>query len=276
MAHKTIGLYTSGNRSGQLVIEIGHDQLACLVKNSEGMVTDFELFETEVAENDWSDVFYDTRELSQLLTGVYTETHICYHFEEAAVMPVKFSGPEAAAGYLATLFGEKERYDTRIDKTLDQQGLHTAYRVRRSVQELAGRYFVLHKAHHSWSRLLHYAMTSGNDHATVFNIQVYKGRFTMTITRGGQLQLIRSFSYTTEQDIFYHILHARQELKLEDIQATAAISGEYDASSDLHNKLHQVFAAVLLDEVPPGHIFSTEQAAAYPPHYFTPYFILAV
>ncbi|SJZ94273.1 DUF3822 family protein [Sediminibacterium ginsengisoli] len=276
MAHKTIGLYTAGSGNGQLVIEIGHDQLACLVKNSEGLVTGFELFETETAENDWNDVFYETRELSQLLTGTYAETHICYHFEEAAVMPVKFSGMDAAAGYLATLFGEKERYDTRIDKTLDQQGLHTAYRVRRSVQELAGRYYVLHQAHHSWSRLLHYATTSGNDHATVFNIQVYKSRFTMTITRGGQLQLIRSFGYQTEQDIFYHILHARQELKLEDIQATAAISGLYDPASALHNRLRQVFAAVLLDEVPPGHIFSSEQASAYPAHYFTPYFILAV
>ncbi len=283
MAQKIIGLYNEGSREatacpGQLIIEISNYQVACLVKNNDtGEVIAFELFQLEEIVNDWNDLFYEIRQYSFLLSKTYTGTHLYYNFEEAILIPEQQTDTMAANDYLSLVFGNSDRHDVHYD-IIEFPGRHitNAYRVRRSIHELAGKYFVAHHVHHTYSRIAADLLAHHLQEEPYIHLQQYSNHIIIAVVKAGQLQLIRSFNYQTTEDILYHLLNAARQYQLTTQSVTLNIAGLFNLQSRLHQQLQQLFHHISFGEVPPGSMYNNIMEAGYPAHYFTPFFKLAV
>ncbi|GAC1442465.1 MAG: hypothetical protein NVSMB63_10810 [Sediminibacterium sp.] len=276
-----IGFYTDTSDTmpadtDRLVVEIGKDQVACLVKNTAtGEADAFELFRLDGEINDWSDVFYEIKQASRLFGRAYADTQLFYNFAEALIIPAPQLGSEAAEDYLSLLFGENNRSDTRYDKITADDSMINAYRIRRSINELAGRHFVLHQAHHSWSRLLDKVLIHHRQEEQYIKVQFYSNHFIAILVKDKQLQLIRSYPFQTADDVLYHLLNMVQQHQMQPSHTHLEISGLFDLHTSLHEQLQQLFGRITFDETEAQGVFKTT-ANQYPPHYFTPFYQLAV
>lgn len=280
MANKTIGYYQQQNTSttspsGKLVVEISPRHIACLVKNTEtATVEAFELFDLELEMNDWSDVFYEVRQSSQLLNSTYAETHIFYNFNEAVLIPAAELKAAAAEDYLSLLFGESTKHEVKYDRIVSDHELINAYRIRRSLHELAGRYFVLYQIHHTYSRMLEDVLQNRKA-AAFIKVQFYSEHFIVIVLKDKKLQLIQSYGYKGSADILYHLLHIADQYGFDLTTIPLELSGMLDPQSTTFEQLQQVFGCIVFDEVTDQGIFK-EMEGTYPDHYFTPFYKLSL
>ncbi len=278
MTRKIIGYYNGARNESdtdQLILEIGSQQVCCMIKAAGSQQLEgFEVFGVDKNTGDWSDIFYELQSASQILGRQYRDTNCYYNFEESLIIPVEKFNTAAAEDYLSLIFGESNFYDIKHD-TLLSGDMVNAYRIRKSVHELLGRHFVLYKPHHSCSKLLDDLRLREQMPAEFVKIQFYSNHFLLLFIKEKNLQLLRAFSYQSDDDILYHVLNVTQQFDINKNESQLEISGVFDTASVLHQHFGKLFSQVLFDNIPSD----TELAsalAAYPAHYFTPFYKLAV
>jgi hypothetical protein len=87
-----------------------------------------------------------------------------------------------------------------------------------------------------------------------------------------QLQIIQSFDFTTAEDALYYILNIANKFNVS-TNDTLLLSGIIETNDPLFKYLQQQFKNVLLTVVNDEQC-SLEKLAAYPSHYFSPFFNL--
>ena len=278
MTRKIIGYYNgvrNESATDQLILEIGSQQVCCILKAAGSQqVEGFEVFSIDKNSGDWSDIFYELQSASQILGRQYRDTHCYYNFEESLIIPVEKFNTAAAEDYLSLVFGESNFHDNKQD-TLLSGDMVNAYRIRKSVHELMGRHFVLYKPHHSCSKLLDDLGRREQMPAAFVKIQFYSNHFLFLFVKEKKLQLLRAFSYQSDDDILYHVLNVTQQFGINKKDSQLEISGVFDTTSVLHQQFGKLFSQISFDNIPSD----TELAsalAAYPAHYFTPFYKLAV
>ncbi len=279
MARKIAGYYNeeyvSGTEAGQLFVEISNNGIACLVKGETSQqIEGFELFELNKGSNDWNDVFYEIRATSQLLSKQYTNTHCYYNFEDAILIPAKCFTAASAEDYLSLMYGETSRYEIKFDTLSNGAGMVNAYRVRRSINELMSRHFVLYKPHHSYSSLLEdiFSRTELDDH--FMKAQFYSNHMIVAVVKNKQLQLIQSFQFTAKEDVLYHLINTSQQFVFNSLHSHLEISGMFETGSALHIQLQALFGLITFDGMKPDGVFALSNE--FPSHYFTPFYKLVV
>lgn len=278
MAQKIIGFYSEDTHAGnkRLVVEISHHQFACLVRNIETEETEaFELFQLDEAQHEWNDVFYEIRQYSMLLNKPCNETCLFYNFEESMLIPAGQKNIVAAEDHLSLLFGESEQHELKYDKIGRKEQLINAYRIRRSIHELAGRYFPSHRAHHAYTNFTEEVLLHHEHEEQYLRLQFYSNHFVLALIKEKKLQLLQGFSYHTTEDVLYHVLNVAKQFSLTTKETPLEISGLFDRDTDLHRQLKQLFPVISFDEIIAGNILSQIIEAGYPAHYFTPFFKLA-
>lgn len=275
MARKIIGYYNDvhDTENRQLILEIGHDQVACLVKSSDDQVTGFEVFALEKKTGDWSDTFYEVRSASDLLNNTYRETHCYYNFEEALVMPQLAFNTTAATDYLALVYGESERHEVRNDLLKAPGKMVNAYRVKRSVHELVGRHFVLYRPHHIYSAIID-RMFEKLPPVPFIKIQFYSTHIILAFIENEKLQLVQSFTYKAGDDILYYVLTVIQQFGISATDSILEISGMFDKETALYQQFLKLFGQIQFDELAPD-VPVASALAEYPAYYFTPFYNLS-
>jgi len=280
MARKIIGIYnnaqdTATADTGQLIIEIGNSQVACLVKGIVSQkVEEFEVFEIEKGASDWTDIFYEVRGGSQILNRSFRDTHGYYNFEEAVIMPEQKFSATSAEDYLSLVYGESIRHDTRHDTLLSSSHIVNAYRTLKSIHELVGRHFPVYKPHHSYSAILDDILTRDHVESHFLKIQFYSYHFILAFVKDNKLQLIQSFRYQTGDDVLYYMLSLIKQFGIDTSHSNLEVSGMYDPGSPLHQQFVKLFGRISFDTIQvEGAIASA--LANYPAHYFTPFYKLA-
>jgi hypothetical protein len=259
--------------SGQLVIEIGSNDMVCLVKgNASREIEGFEMFRLDNDGGDWNDTFYQLRANSRLLNRTYVTTHCYYNFEESIIIPgVRFTA-SAAEDYLSLIYGDSGRRDFMYEMIGENEQMVNAYRISRSINEMVGRHFVLYKPHHTYTRLIKDMLerTDASDH--FIKVQFYSHHFIAVVVKQGQLQLIQSFRYQTPEDILYHLVHINRQFELNPAFSNLELSGLFETGSELHIQLQSLYGLITLDSMKPDGVFTGQ----YPAHYFTPFYKLVV
>ncbi len=278
MAKKIVGFYCEDNATAdkQLVAEIGRHQFACMIKHAEtGEVNAFELFQLDETPQQWNDVFYEIRQYSTILQQFCSSIRLFYNVEEAMLMPGEQKNIVAAEDHLSLLYGESEWHELKYDKVGVKDQFLNAYRIQRTIHELAGRYFPSHEVHHVYSPLLEDLLTRHWQDSQFLKLQFYSHHMILLLVKDQQLQLIQSFEYQTSEDVLYHILNALQQFGLAPSSIPVEISGFFDRDGELHKQFVQLFQEVHFDEMVAGDILQKIGEAGYPAHYFTPFFKLA-
>jgi hypothetical protein len=278
MARKIISYYNDAQEAAvnaRLFLEIGNDQVACLIKGEGQEVGGFELFDLEKDKADWSDIFYAVQSASEILNRQYRETHCYYNCEEALIMPQQAFNATAAEDYLALVYGESERHEIKYDMLSAGAHLVNAYRVKRSVHELVGRHFVLYQPHHAYSKILDDILLRGEISDQFIKIQFYSDHIILAFMQDKQLQLVQSFRYKIHDDILYHILTIIQQFDIGARNSHLELSGAFDQGSALYRQFMKLFGRVSFETVQNDTSFLSA-LAAYPAHYFTPFHKLAL
>lgn len=279
MARKIIGYYNDAQDRadpGQLILEISHAQIACLVKGTHSqLIEGFEVFALEKETGDWSDIFYEVRSGSEILNKPYRETHCYYNCKEALIIPEQKFSVTAAEDYLSLVYGESSLHDTKYDTLLSDAHIVNAYRIKRSMHELIGRHFVLYKPHHSYSRILDDILTRDQLEDQFVKIQFYSSHIILAFVKNKQLQLIQSFQYQVTEDILYYLLSIIQQFGISTTGSQLEINGIFERDSVLYQQFTKLFGHISFDTLPPDASFSAA-LAHYPDHYFAPFYKLAV
>lgn len=280
MAHKIVGYYNDAQKAAiteadQLYIEIGNNELACLVKGAESQETEgFEVFQLDKGQSDWTDVFYEVRSTSQLLNRTYKDVHCRYNFEEAVIIPEPKFTLTSAEDYLSLLYGESNRYDIKYDSILPVNHMVNAYRIRKSINELMCRHFVLYKPSHIYSGILNDLLTRIELANHFIKVQFYSTHIVVAVVKHKQLQLIQSFQYEVSEDILYHLVNISQQFELDNTVSNLEMSGMFETGSLLHQQLQPLFGLITFETVETSGV--CKSVTGFAAHYFTPFYKLVV
>ena len=278
MARKIIGYYTeketaANTEADQLIVEIGNNEMAVLVKGADSKEIDgFELFQLDKGNADWNDILFEVKQTSRLLSKSYKETVCHYNFEEALIIPEQKFTATAADDYLSLLYGESNRYDLKYDVL--KTGMVNAFRIRKSIHEQMNRYFVLYKPKHIYSTVIEDIYSRTNLDAQFIKIVFYSTHFIAAVFIDQQLQFIQSFKFETSEDSCYHLLNLSKQFQLDNKISHAEISGMFEVGSVLHQQLQSIFGLLTFETFEPDG--ACKLITDFPAHYFTPFYKLVV
>ena len=268
--------YDSG--TDQLFIEIGTDEIICLIKGGESqLIEGFELFHIENPHREWSDIFSDLIPKSHLLNKTYGETNCFYNFEEAVIIPKEKFKVSSAEDYLSLLYGESNDYDIKydsIDLVDPLEQMIIAYRIKRSVNDLMNKHFVLYKPHHVYSCFVKDMLSRKESEAHFVKLHLYSNHLIVTLVKDRKLQLIQSFKYERTEDILYHIVNITNQFTLHASIAQLEISGIFEENALLQDQLQLYFGKINFDIMALSGVF--ENIDDQPPHSFTHYSKLVI
>ncbi len=281
MVHKLTGLY--GDKQGytpkntdQLGLEIGKDQMVLLVKDTiSNRIEAIEIFELEKSKSDWTDIFFEVKQQSQLLGYNFSSTNVFYNFEEALMMPLGKLSATASEEYLNLVFGNADKSLIKYDLFQSNVPFVTVYRIKQAVLDLLNRNFLLFTAQHLYTSILNDVMSRHNLPNMFMKLIIHCHHAILVFVKDGQLQLIQSFQYQSQDDLLYYTLNVVQQSGLSALQTQLEISGLIDLVPNLEEQLKQSFGIISYDQVPLDSIppagFSEFQA-----YHFTPFYKLMV
>ena len=256
MVHKLIGFYGdrlefTPKRTDQLAIEIGSHQIACLVKNSStGEIDAIELFQFEQLNADWSDILFEVKQNSKILGPTYSDCFVYFNLEEALILPMSEMSASAASDYLALVYGEDERSDTKFDRINSTLPTVTIYRIKKSLTELLDRNFLIFKTQHTYTNILNDILNRPNLPSVFLKLIVYHKHIILVLIKDSQLQLIQSYQFLHADDILYYAISVANQSGVSPLQMQIEISGMIDVQANLLDQLKKSFGIVSHDFLP--------------------------
>jgi hypothetical protein len=264
MAQITYSLYNSVTVEGdqKLAVEIGKNYLV-LVLGTPSAVTGFEYYDSD--DNSLEELLDYAKSNSRLLEKSYSEARIYYNLEEAVLVPVGQFNTSVASELVDVTFGNATSSRINVENINVHPGIVNVYRSRENWQEIIGRYFRAVTKRHLYSKLVEECV-KGN---TELKVILYKDSFTFIAAPGQQLRMARSFQYSDDADVLYHLLNSCKQSDIVAAEMPLNISGFINEDSSLFSLLGKYFGALVIDNIHP-----VDQHEQYPSHYFTHFFNL--
>ncbi len=281
MVRKKTGIYNpsfedASHENGQLYAEISGSQVALLVKDKEaGQVEAFEVLLFVSPVTNWKTGFESLKKESLILSRTYQDTHCYFNFDEALILPEQKFSLSAAEEYISFVHGDKENCEYKYDTLLADPKMMLAYRLPKSLLEMAGSTFLLYKPQHIYSQILDDILCRQELDNHFLKVLFYENHFILAIVKKRMLQIIQSVPYQQEEDILYHLINLGNGFEIDPLHSNIEISGLYNPGSHLHQQVVKLFGRVTFDTIQPKGIFASVWAN-HPSHYFTPYHKLAV
>lgn len=278
MARKTMAFYPStpqtAEQGGKLRVEIGSMYVACSVTDHDQPKA-FEFFELDNDINDWSDVFFEIKNNSQLLSKHTGSVDILYNFPEVLLVPMEKLSSAAASDYLTLVYGDSSRHEIKHDKISEQLGLVAIYRVKNTIIDQALRHFHLFQAQHVYTPILKGLFARPDMPVNFLKIQLYHDTLIAVLMINQQLQMIQNFSVETTEDTCYYLLSMLKEHGINAAETQVEMSGFIEPHGELHRKLQQLFSNRHFHNLPEDALLPG-MLETYHPHSFTPFFNMAL
>lgn len=267
MAKQIYHLYNAAEIIDQrLAVEIG-ERYIVLVAGTKDTVAGLEFYETD--ENDLDETLQHIKEQSQLLNRSYSETNIYYNLYEAVLVPVAQFNTSIASELLDVAFGNNAAARVNVENINVAPGIVNVYRSNENWQNVINNYFRAVTKRHLYSHIVENAVAA-NEHLTV---QFYQSEMIVVAVKNKQLQLVRSFSYTNDADVLYHLLNVCKQVDIDTAEATLSISGFITTDSGNYKQLQKYFGKLKLNNASKN-LLPPDQLKQYPSHYFTSFFNL--
>jgi hypothetical protein len=236
-----------------------------------------------------ADSIRDIIDAHGILQHDYKQAVVVYNFSESSLVPDSMYRNEMNRDLADLLFGNL-RKGLVLSEKIDHHDLHTIYRIPAPVHAImqqkfsAGKYWHIYTL---WLSAIEKSISAeGEDLFLVFAAdKVLTAAF-----QKGKLLLMRSFAYSTPEDVVYHLLHCCDQLSISQDECLLHISGYIDEDSALYNEIRKYFLRLEFDTVDgvAGSTSSAEKlefkdgqlaeeiddretaiSSDYPPHYFS-------
>jgi len=280
MLQKTISIYSERTSSSplnnrNLVVEIGKQHIACLVKEEkDGSVIALEYFQQDEPVADWQEALHELRLHSMLLDKVYAKTQVYYNVAEAVQVPSHKFNEDTAAMYLELSYGPAVNRVIKYDKLHSAESLYNVYRVDASLAEMVNRAFISIEEQHSYTSLLtHLLATQAPAIGNTFTIQFYPGYFVVAALRNNKLQLVQAYDYVQGEDVLYHLMNIAHQLEIDTTDVLVNVGGAIE-DAQLHTSLKNTFPRLQFQLNTQVKLLQDDDAI--PAYYLTPFLNLAV
>lgn len=209
------------------------------------------------------------------LTDGYAQVCIVYNFPETLIVPTNGFEKDKATSYLDLVFGDIMKGAVLQESIADWDAVNI-YRVPTSLHQVLQSHFPGATFSHSHAAFLKKLKNNYllQDADTAF-ITFYERKLMLACFKNGALQLLKNFEYETAEDVNYHLLNTFNQLQMDCESTQVYVSGLVDTQSSVYTGLQKYFLKLNYEERPAAFTYSNS-FDAYPPHFFTSLFGVAL
>ncbi|HEX6846956.1 MAG TPA: DUF3822 family protein [Chitinophagaceae bacterium] len=217
-------------------------------------------------ENDYKSFF----ESVESLNNRYYQTAIGYDAHESVQIPSPVYKYEDGQINLDAAFG-KSIYTTVVSENVPGWSFYNVYRLPSYLHSAVSWKFLTAKTWNMYSVLLR-DRSSNNDESMIVDFKT--DEFSLVVLRNSKLMLANTFSYTSPDDVLYHILKCCQQLNLSQQTVKLFLSGLIEKDSAVYRELYKYFIDLEFESLS-GDVKLAESLAVHPEHYFSSFSKLA-
>jgi len=232
-----------------LQFDIANDHIACsLINMGNQAVQAFEFFEWETGgsalENNWDSIFSEAAAASNLLQKPVSAVQVFINNATAVVVPLEKFNTEAATDYLQLIFGPAVEASLKHEKIKNTPSLINCYRIPNGLLDVLNTRYPLHQLAHAYTPNITGLYAEAVSDKPMLKLQFYKNHFIASLFVSSTLQFIQSFSFTSTEDICYHLLHMHAAHQIDAANIKVNMMGFIDASSAAAVCVEQIFPMV--------------------------------
>ena len=232
-----------------LQFEISNNHNACsLIYMGNQAVQAFEFFEWEtggsVLENNWEAIFSEAGAASNLLLKPVSAVQVFINSASAVIVPLEKFNTEAATDYLQLLFGPAIHATLKHEKIKNTPSLINCYRIPTPLLDVLNTRYPLHQLSHAYTPNITGLYAEAVSDKPMLKLQFYKNHFIASLFVSSTLQFIQSFSFTSTEDICYHLLHMNASHQIDAANIKVNMMGFIDASSAAAICVEQMYPMV--------------------------------
>ena len=232
-----------------LQFDISNNHIACsLINMGNQAVQAFEFFEWEtggsVLENNWEAIFSEAGAASNLLLKPVSAVQVFINSASAVIVPLEKFNTEAATDYLQLLFGPAIHATLKHEKIKNTPSLINCYRIPTPLLDVLNTRYPLHQVSHAYTPNITGLYAEAVSDKPMLKLQFYKNHFIASLFVSSTLQFIQSFSFTSTEDICYHLLHMNASHQIDAANIKVNMMGFIDASSAAAICVEQMYPMV--------------------------------
>ena len=232
-----------------LQFDISNNHIACsLINMGNQAVQAFEFFEWEtggsVLENNWEAIFSEAGAVSNLLLKPVSAVQVFINSASAVIVPLEKFNTEAATDYLQLLFGPAIHATLKHEKIKNTPSLINCYRIPTPLLDVLNTRYPLHQVSHAYTPNITGLYAEAVSDKPMLKLQFYKNHFIASLFVSSTLQFIQSFSFTSTEDICYHLLHMNASHQIDAANIKVNMMGFIDASSAAAICVEQMYPMV--------------------------------
>lgn len=260
-----------------LLLEAGKSHIALLHKKSDsGKIAGFELFTfSENEDHSAPRLLSAISNTSQLLNHRFDNVSVYSNDEFCVPVPADKFDVNLADDYLQMVFGTTANRSVHFNQIIAKPGIVTVFSLSQDMINGLNDRFNHYKIFHSWTCVLNRLESrSYSNSVQMIHVQFYNTYFVAAIIKDGKLQMIQSFIYENPEDVLYQLLNICTQFELSGNDVQLQVSGLIDPNYKLFRELTNYFKNIVADKVDINQLLMNVDE--YPPHYFTPFFNLAL
>ena len=232
-----------------LQFDISNNHIACsLINMGNQAVQAFEFFEWALEgsalENNWEAIFSEAGAASNLLLKPVSAVQVFINSASAVIVPLEKFNTEAATDYLQLLFGPAIHATLKHEKIKNTPSLINCYRIPTPLLDVLNTRYPLHQLSHAYTPNITGLYAEAVSDKPMLKLQFYKNHFIASLFVSSTLQFIQSFSFTSTEDICYHLLHINASHQIDAANIKVNMMGFIDASSAAAICVEQMYPMV--------------------------------
>ena len=232
-----------------LQFDISNNHIACsLINMGNQAVQAFEFFEWTLegsaVENNWEAIFSEAGAASNLLQKPVSAVQVFINSASAVIVPLEKFNTEAATDYLQLLFGPAIHATLKHEKIKNTPSLINCYRIPTPLLDVLNTWYPLHQLSHAYTPNITGLYAEAVSDKPMLKLQFYKNHFIASLFVSSTLQFIQSFSFTSTEDICYHLLHINASHQIDAANIKVNMMGFIDASSAAAICVEQMYPMV--------------------------------
>jgi hypothetical protein len=208
----------------------------------------FEFFEWETGasaqDNNWEQLFSEAAAISELLQKPVSAVQVFINSASAVIVPLEKFNTEAATDYLQLLFGPAVEVTLKHEKIKNTPSLINCYRIPTSLLDVLNIRYPLHQLAHAYTPNITGLYAEAVSDKPMLKLQFYKNHFIASLFVSSTLQFVQSFSFTSTEDICYHLLHINTAHQIDAGTIKVNMMGFIDASSAAAVCIEQIYPLV--------------------------------
>jgi hypothetical protein len=240
----------------RLAVEIG-DSYIVLVAGINGNISGLEYYSTD---DDLDETLENISHQSLLLKKNYSETKVFCNLKESVFVPVGLFNTAVASEFVELAFGNRASSRVNVEHVNVAPGILNVYRSNENWQEIISRHFRAVTKRHLYSKLVEDTIARRMEIRVIF----YKDSFIVVALNDDQLRIARSFDFSNDADILYHLLNTCKQVDIIPSEVALYICGLIDTNTPAFALLGKYFDLIVINNEESRSLPENK----YPDHYF--------